>query len=309
MAIGRVEELSDIDTAGGIAGARYLEEGTDLTEILKIEKWEHEEEASSNAGGVQKQAGAKQFPSFIRKTDQERVQNCINQLSTLSDETFEVSIKLDGSSMTVFYVGNDSPHYEHILADQEIRKLRGKSKLGKLWYKFRKAIGLEKAPKFFDGVCSRNIQLDINDKNHFSAYVREHGMLEALRTGGMNIAVQGELIAPCIQGNYEQVQGFEYYVYDIFDIDKQEYLKPSLARVITAQLGFKYVPVIRENVRLSDIYEGTDSRELVDAILTYAEGPGMNKGVKREGVVMKGNSTDFSMKAVSQSYLIKKEGK
>jgi RNA ligase (TIGR02306 family) len=41
------------------------------------------------------------FPSFIRKTDQERVQNIWNKVKD-SKESFEVTIKLDGTSCTYY---------------------------------------------------------------------------------------------------------------------------------------------------------------------------------------------------------------
>lgn len=48
-------------------------EGDDVTELLGVIKWESAEETKSNAGNsINKEAGAKPFPSFIRKTDQER---------------------------------------------------------------------------------------------------------------------------------------------------------------------------------------------------------------------------------------------
>jgi RNA ligase (TIGR02306 family) len=43
------------------------------------------------------------FPTFISKTDQERIQNLTELLTTRIDDEFEVTIKLDGSSMTVFH--------------------------------------------------------------------------------------------------------------------------------------------------------------------------------------------------------------
>jgi RNA ligase (TIGR02306 family) len=281
-------------------------EGEDVTELLKIEKWEPAEEAASNAGGVGKVAGSKPFPSFLRKTDQERVQNYIGELPKVADQSFEITIKLDGSSMTVFHVNKMSPHYAHVMEDIEIRAMKRMSWLGKRWYAIKKAVGLVQSPTFVDGLCSRNIQLDIDDGNHFSQYVREHGLLEALENYGQNIAVQGELIAPSIQGNYEKVAGFEFYVYDVFDIDAQRYFSPEVAREIVQALGMKYVPVLQQEAKLSDfgLEEGVSVRDVVDNILTFAEGDGMNKGVKREGVVFKSNQTGFSFKAISTSYLI-----
>jgi len=47
--------------------------------------------------------------------------------------------------------------------------------------------------------------------------------------------------------------------------------------------------------------------ELIANALKYAEGPGDNEGVMREGVVFKSfNDPNFSFKAISNSYLLKK---
>lgn len=279
-------------------------EGMDVTELLNIEKWESASETQGNMGG--KAPGSRQFPHFIRKTDQERVQNCINELDKHQDDTFEVSIKLDGSSMTVYRVGNDSPHFASILKDIEVRKLKKKGFWGKLWHKIQKNMGMIDIPDIITGVCSRNIELDKNGDNHFSKYVRDHYILDALDNFNRNIAIQGELIAPHIQENHEKVQSPEYYVYDIFDIDNQKYLTPIESREIIQTLGMNYVPVLDPNMKLSN-FNATDSRTLVDAILAYAEGPGKNPGVKREGVVFKSDNSEFSFKAVSNSYLLGKK--
>jgi RNA ligase (TIGR02306 family) len=290
-----------------------LSEGYDVTEILNIEKWEPAEETQSN--GPNKVAGGGKFPSFIRKTDQERVQNYVNELPKHADETFEVTIKLDGSSMTIFHVGKGSEHYAHVVEDMETRALAKKSFFGKLLHKAKKVVGLVKTPECITGVCSRNIELPINEGNHFSTYVREHNLLDKLKAAGKNVAVQGELLAPTIQQNHEKVGGFEFHVFDVFDIDKQEYLKPAAAREIVASLGLDYVPVLSEAMSLRAFEHEADdgspafTRYVVDMILAFAEGPGMNPGVKREGVVFKSNQSDFSFKAISNSYLLKKEGK
>lgn len=76
-------------------------EGQDVTELLRIQKWEAPVPASL-AGDVR---GA--FPSFIPKTDQERIQNLTQEFNTWADLTWEVTEKLDGSSMTVYYKDGD----------------------------------------------------------------------------------------------------------------------------------------------------------------------------------------------------------
>lgn len=286
-------------------------EGDDVTEILKIEKWESLSEQNSNAGGMgAKTAGAKAFPSFIRKTDQERVQNRIQHLPTVMDDTFEATIKLDGSSMTIFHLTDTSPHFAFAYEDIEKRELRKMSFFGKLIYKIKKRFGLIEKPTAIQGVCSRNIQLDPEGDNHFSAYVRENRILERLALFDENIAIQGELIGPAIQKNYENVKVNEFYIYDVFDIDAQKYMLPVNSRAIVETLGLKYVPVITQEFKLQSMVRNSENdlgRELVDNILLLAEGPGMNQGVKREGIVFKSNTTDFSFKAISNSYLLKKD--
>ncbi|MGJ7531119.1 RNA ligase (ATP) [Variovorax sp. GB1P17] len=69
----------------------------DWASLFGVEKWEPVIPASLS-GEVE---GA--FPSFISKTDQERIQNLPELLATSGGHAFEVTVKLDGSSMTVFH--------------------------------------------------------------------------------------------------------------------------------------------------------------------------------------------------------------
>jgi RNA ligase (TIGR02306 family) len=72
----------------------------DYTELLNVEKYE--KPVSSQLNGVTRG----NFPSKGRKTDQERCQNIKREVQDAidNDEEFEVSIKLDGSSMSIINV-------------------------------------------------------------------------------------------------------------------------------------------------------------------------------------------------------------
>lgn len=71
--------------------------GDDVTSVLGIEKWEPPIPAQL-AGEVN---GA--MPSVIPITDEERAQNLVLKIDTeIAGQTFEKTIKLDGTSMTVF---------------------------------------------------------------------------------------------------------------------------------------------------------------------------------------------------------------
>lgn len=276
-------------------------EGEDVTDLLKIEKWEPAEEASSNSGG----GSSMPFPHFIFKTDQERVQNMMGRLPSLVDHTFEVSIKLDGSSMTVYHLSNTSPEFAGWYGRRAKREKRS------LWQKFLYWAGFKQEPTFMQGVCSRNVELDKDGNSNFAATARKLGIFEALENYGRNIALQGELIGPSIQQNHEQVKDYEFHVFSVFNIDKGERLLPEEARLVVDVLGLSYTPVLEKFKSLGDFITDMDNvREAVDNILNYAEGSGMNPGVKREGLVFKSNTDpEVSFKAISNSYLLKKEGK
>jgi RNA ligase (TIGR02306 family) len=309
---GLLLKCSDFREFDGKNPCAYME-GEDVTELLNIEKWEPAEEASSN--GPNKAAGAKMFPSFLRKTDQERVQNYVHVLPDYLDTTFEVSVKLDGSSMTVFHVGRDSPHFAHCIEDMEKRAMKRMGFWQKWLFKAKRLLGWEKQPEYISGLCSRNIELPIDGDNHFSQYVREHHLTEALANWcahDTSFAVQGELIAPSIQGNYEKVDGYQFRVFDIFDIDKQKYLSPAEVQSHARGMELDTVPILYENFSLRSLLSGDPEetpRDLVESVLVMAEGAGMNAGVKREGLVFKDTGSEFSFKAISNSYLLKKEGK
>lgn len=73
------------------------EEGVDVTEQLGIQKWEPEisPQLAGQVRGL--------FPtSLIPKTDQERIQNCFVDIESKGDVTYEVTMKLDGTSCTIF---------------------------------------------------------------------------------------------------------------------------------------------------------------------------------------------------------------
>ena len=72
-------------------------EGLDVTEMLEIVKYEPPipAELAGKVKGL--------FPSFIRKTDEERIQNLTSEYEEFKKQKFYVTEKLDGSSATFYY--------------------------------------------------------------------------------------------------------------------------------------------------------------------------------------------------------------
>jgi RNA ligase (TIGR02306 family) len=71
--------------------------GNDLSEVLGIVKYEPPipAELSGKVKGL--------FPSFIRKTDEERIQNLADEYDEMKKHSYYVTEKLDGSSATFYF--------------------------------------------------------------------------------------------------------------------------------------------------------------------------------------------------------------
>lgn len=81
----------------GIGTMVMVEEGQDVTEALGVQKWEApiSPQLAGQVRGL--------FPThLIPKTDQERIQNCFDEIVAKGDVTYEVTLKLDGTSCTIF---------------------------------------------------------------------------------------------------------------------------------------------------------------------------------------------------------------
>lgn len=69
----------------------------DVTDILGITKWE-----APISAQLQGQARGNFPTDLVPKTDQERIQNYMKYVTKHADDCFEISLKLDGSSCTMF---------------------------------------------------------------------------------------------------------------------------------------------------------------------------------------------------------------
>ncbi len=251
--------------------------GEDLTEIMGVQKWETPIPAQL-AGDV---IGG--FPSFIPKTDQERIQNMdtktheprtvtyiqdgvlVNKVlnkrkPTIFDSTFEVTLKLDGSSMTVYK------------KDGEV------------------------------GVCSRNMNLREDASNAYWRAANACGLIRFLqeRFEG-NYAIQGELMGPGVQGNREGLKELKFFVFDVFDINKGKYLLPIerhsfILTMIMEGVALDHVPVIETDYKIPE--ENT-----LETLLKFADRESLNHKVA-EGLVFKSMDSELSFKVINNNFLL-----
>jgi RNA ligase (TIGR02306 family) len=176
-----------------------VSEGMDVTEMLGIVKYEPPIPAEL-AGKVRGN-----FPSFLHKTDEERVQNLTKFYDNWIEQEldFYVTEKLDGSSAT-FYINNGE-----------------------------------------FGVCSRNLDLAETEENTFWKVARELKIEEKLRASARNLAIQGELIGEGIQGNPYGIKGQTVKFFNVFDIDSQTYYGlPMFLSIMKHEFKLDTVPVL-----------------------------------------------------------------
>lgn len=296
----RMKQLSQglllpLDVMVSVAVISELTEGTDVTERLGIQKWEPAEEANEKRGGNQMASKTRSFPYFLRKTDQERIQNYGHMVAQNLDTEFEVTVKKDGSSMTVFRVDPDSQYYKDAK-----EMVHGKPSL---WSRIKQFV-LRRPEQPVFGMCSRNVLLSLEGESNFHiAAAHPLAFMRSMAKG--TFAVQGEVVAPDIQGNYEKVNGVEFHLFDLFNIEPQTYALPEDRQQFAQIAGIRHATMVDQGT-LRDILQLKEGEDPVQKALVYASGQGDNPGVMREGCVFKAKDKDFSFKAISNEYLLHK---
>jgi RNA ligase (TIGR02306 family) len=182
--------------------------GLDVTDLLGVVKYEPPIPAELN-GAVK---GG--FPSFIPKTDEERIQNLTDKFEEWKHQgiLFYESEKLDGTSST-FYFNNGE-----------------------------------------FGICGRNWEYLETEGNTFFRVARELKLEESFRKFGKNLAFQAELIGEGIQGNPYKIKGQTIRVFNVFDIDTQTRLPigAMIGTIMLSFDGVLIVPIIHAEFTLPD---------------------------------------------------------
>lgn len=235
-------------------------EGLDVTEMLGIVKYEPPVPAQL-AGKVK---GS--FPSFLRKTDEERVQNLekeYREWTISSKHQFYATEKLDGSSFTCYI----------------------------------------KDGVF--GVCSRNMDLLETEDNTFWVVARKLDLENKLRSFGKNICFQGEMVGSGIQGNHYGLKEQTVFFYNIYLIDEMEYFNFPLFRKTLMDLELLSVPILESPFYFPPDPDSNLPFSSVSALLKAAEGKSiLNDKVEREGLVIRSMDRTISFKAISNKFLL-----
>jgi len=175
-----------------------LELGSDVSDMLGVLKFDEELYLND------KKEGHNNFPSFLERTDQERIQNLSSKISKM-EGCYEVSMKIDGASISAF-------------------KMHGKIGIAS-----KKTIIKDESSiiyaKYKEGLINSGIW----------AY------LEGYKG---DIAFQGEFVGPDICNNQEGFESYDVLVFDIYDIGEKRYWLSKDRLLLCKEFNIKHVPII-----------------------------------------------------------------
>lgn len=246
-----------------------LEEGTEVTSLLGIVKYEVPEVSGP---GFKSGKPAGNFPYFIPKTDEDRIQNQPHLLERVQDRRFIRTEKLHGTSATYWLnenvFGVASRNWE-LKPDESV------------YWKMAIDNGIEEK--------MRTHAAFLLDYNHTKgANDLEH----------INFAIQGEIIGEGINKNYYKIDGHKIHFFSGYLIDEMRYLSPFELKILLSSLGLEQVPILEEYMQLPTT---------VSEILQMAKGPSVysNQSVREGDVYRSVDSPRISFKVINNDYLLK----
>lgn len=292
----------------------------DFSETIGVLKYE--EPSALNVAGDKKA----DFPFYVRKTSENRIQNVFEQLKEqYFDLTFVPTLKMDGSSLTAAYV-NTPVHF--IGSAEEKENLENQFWVASHTQVLKspeeaeacmlKKEAEKRAEMIEAGEEITDEELDETEEEkakRIKKRCKKNGFYHAVdslnlrtkiaewcETNNTQIALQAELLGPKIQGNFEKFNDYTLRAFNVFFIEEQRYATPEEFLTITDELE---VPIVTQY----DPIKVFQVCETVDDLLEMAEGASMNRD-NREGLVFKSttlvNGEVISFKVISNSFLLLK---
>lgn len=234
--------------------------GEDVTEILGVTKYDPEMEKEEEVLKSKKKNAVIKFllrfkwfrkfylknnkpkhifPSWVIKTDEERIQNCTRtfEIHKAVNTEFEITEKLDGMSATYTLRKNQENKYDYL-------------------------------------VCSRNCILEHNESAYWKI-ADEYNMFEILKAiigDNEYVTIQGEIIGSNIQGNKYKINGIKFYVFNViingrklplveFDPIIREYGLMSVPLLATNEKLKSTIPEMVEYAKGKTLFEAKCNRE------------------------------------------------
>lgn len=276
LVISLEDSLKMMEELDGVAHLFDTEDGTDVSDLLHIEKYESPVTYGNEGRSIA-------WPFMLSKTDEERIQNIPEVIDELIDSGKHlcVSVKLDGTSMTVI---NQSDGVHVASRNNDFDKTDDSAFNNKYWSTARRYGIVEVLEKLHEADPSKYY------------------------------AVQGELVGPGIQGNKMNLSELHCYLFNLFVSEDEcvSWNKLGYAELIKFcdDNNLEHVPYV-----YSDLDLKANNLTSVDALLKFSEGtyrdnaegyfPNAKENQQREGLVFRTQDHQFSFKVVNNQFLLK----
>ena len=210
------------------------------------------------------------FPTFVSKTDEERVEN---QPWRIGDgKTYLVTEKLDGTSCTYALERKGKNKFEFYVCSRNVRQQD------------------EKQECYHDHNIYWDLAFKYNIEQHLKDFLNEFTFLDW-------VCIQGEGVGS-VQGNPLKLKEDDLYVFN-FKESRGGRWSSEMGRAKIEEWGMKWVPILGY-VQMPDTME---------ELKTLATGKSVvNPDVMREGLVYRSLDGSDSFKNVSREYLLKHNG-
>lgn len=199
-----------------------------------------------------------EFPDWIDKTDEARVQTIPEILELYNNKKFIVTEKLEGMSAT-FFVNNECND------------------------------------RF--GVCSRNLRL-FNEDNDYWKVAKKFEIKKALSSiakGHKSVVLQGEIIGESIQCNIYDIKGKDFYAFNLI-IDGQA-IDSITAKNILSEYGIKFVPIIDSDFKLPETIPDIVDYSIGQSVLSDVLREGIVIRNYEEGISFKVINPEYLLKS------------
>lgn len=208
------------------------------------------------------------FPEFVKKTDEERIENVAWHIG--DGKTYTVTEKLDGTSSTYALRRKSKGKFEFFVCSRNVRLLN------------------ESQKTYFNHNIYWDMAFKYDIERHLTAYLNDNKELDW-------VYIQGESVGS-VQGNPLKLKEDDLYVFNFVRSDCGRLPSREGAKIISGW-EMKWVPIL-DDEKLQDNME---------AVKEYADGKSaVNPAVLREGLVYRALDGGDSFKNVSRKYLLKK---
>lgn len=210
------------------------------------------------------------FPTFVSKTDEERVEN---QPWRIGDgKTYLATEKLDGTSCTYALERKGKNKFEFYVCSRNVRQQD------------------EKQECYHDHNIYWDLAFKYNIEQHLKDFLNEYPHLNW-------VCIQGEGVGS-VQGNPLKLKEDDLYVFNFKESNGGRW-SSEMGRAKIEEWGMKWVPIL-------GAVQMPDTMEELKALATGKSV--VNPDVMREGIVYRSLDGSDSFKNVSREYLLKHNG-